>query len=252
MTPVIKKLVSNLYKTKILLEHDLFTKKIIERNIRKVTNYASGIVIDIGCGKKPYQQYFNKIGKYWGIDIPKRNEAVNRKVWMPEHIRMELDLIKDDNLPDIYASAVNLPIKDNSINTVLATEVLEHIPSSTDFLKELKRILTPGGNIIMTTPFCWFIHEAPHDYKRYTKWGLKKQIEINGFKTIKLIPYGNTLFTIGALIGELIYKTFGMNILMNIPVSILSIINHGIFAWLGILFRNEELPFGHLLIAKKL
>lgn len=56
---------------------------------------------------------------------------------------------------------------------VLATQVLEHVPEPKQMLQEISRVLRPGGHLILTAPHIWGIHEAPHDYFRFTHYGLE-------------------------------------------------------------------------------
>jgi predicted SAM-dependent methyltransferase len=88
------------------------------------TEYASGTLIDIGCGNKPHYPVFSsRVEKYIGMDLP----------YTPSH----------GSAVDIYADALNLPFKSNVIDTILCTEVLEHIVEPGKCLEELP--LKPGG-----------------------------------------------------------------------------------------------------------
>ena len=55
---------------------------------------------------------------------------------------------------------------------MVCTQVLEHVPDPGAALSEFLRVLRPGGRVAISTPLTWFLHETPHDYYRYTSYGL--------------------------------------------------------------------------------
>lgn len=96
------------------------------------------------------------------------------------------DLLKEQNLdfievdidekrkPDIVADIEDLSVfKNSSVSSVFCMEVLEHVKNPHVAVNELYRILEPGGFIVGSTPFLLPIHDIPHDYYRYTKYGLE-------------------------------------------------------------------------------
>ncbi len=66
-----------------------------------------------------------------------------------------------------------LPLKDEEFDTILLTDVLEHIQDPFCLWKEMTRVLKHGGKVIVGVPFLYPIHEAPHDYFRYTEHALR-------------------------------------------------------------------------------
>ena len=73
---------------------------------------------------------------------------------------------------------------------MLITDVLEHIFDPTTLWREMVRVLRSRGKIILTTPFFYWIHEAPHDYCRYTEHKLRMFCEISGLEVLALETYG--------------------------------------------------------------
>ena len=126
-------------------------------------------VIDVGVGRAPYRGMID-CKKYIAVDIERRG-----------------------NIDDLIIADINkkLPLDDNSADLIIMTEVLEHLHCPTLAMSEMNRILKPNGQIILTTPLLWPIHEEPNDYQRYTKYGLKKLLSDTGFKNIKITGYGN-------------------------------------------------------------
>lgn len=138
----------------------------LELRLRK---YASGRLIDIGCGEKPY--------------------ADMASPYVEEHIGLDhSDTIHDKSNIDIIGSAYEIPVEDNSFDTALCTDVLEHLEEPSLAIAEAYRILKPGGHGIYTVPLYWHLHEEPRDFYRYTKHGLKYLFQKSGFQILEIVP----------------------------------------------------------------
>lgn len=88
-----------------------------------------------------------------------------------------LDINADKN-PDFVCDLTDMNvIEDNSLNCVVVLEVLEHVKNPQKALSEIFRVLKPGGEIILSTPFIFHIHAEPHDYWRFTHYGLRLILE---------------------------------------------------------------------------
>jgi len=74
---------------------------------------------------------------------------------------------------DVQADAHALPFADASFDNVVAIETLEHLRDPSRAIAEFTRVLRPGGRVLVTTRFCYPIHDAPHDYFRFTRFGLE-------------------------------------------------------------------------------
>lgn len=74
----------------------------------------------------------------------------------------------------VIGDAHQLPFSSERFDMILCTEALEHFHSPWIAIDEMKRVLTRGGTLILTTRFIFPIHDAPHDYYRYTKYGLRQ------------------------------------------------------------------------------
>ncbi len=123
--------------------------------------YAQGVLLDAGSGLSPYRDLFHgRIERYVRFDWPQSwNEAP----------------------PDLIADAQQLPFRDGSVDTILATELIEHLPRPQQFLQEAKRLLRTGGVLIVSAPFMEPVHEEPRDFRRFTEYGLRAIVEENGF-----------------------------------------------------------------------
>jgi hypothetical protein len=129
-------------------------------------------------------------------------------------------------------------------------------------VKEMYRVLKPGGKIMLTTPFIWNEHEVPYDYGRYTYFGLNHLFTKNGFNVVnqKRIVSGFTLFVV--LIS--LYMREGQEALKNIfkknkmwngliyllfrPIFFIFNVIGSICAWLP---KSERFYFNNGIVAKK-
>jgi SAM-dependent methyltransferase len=135
-------------------------KYLIRQALIQAKPFAQGCLLDIGCGHKPYAGLFvNQISAHLGIDYP---------LTVAQH--MSGSYLMPD--VDVYGTGEALPLKRNSIDTVLCTQVMEHSPEPDRAMAEMARVLRPGGYLLLTVPQEWGLHQEPHDYYRYTRYGL--------------------------------------------------------------------------------
>ena len=153
----------------------------LEAGLKQCGRYVSGITLDVGCGHKPYQHtYFSGAEKYVGLDY-----------------------LTDRSQPDIVGSATDIPLGDSSFDSVVCTEVLEHVSEPLLALREIYRVLRPGGHLILSTPMYWPRHEVPYDYFRYPYDGLLHLVNESGFELVELFNRGRSY----AFIGQIIQQT---------------------------------------------
>ena len=151
--------------------HNWLMYKNYDRFLNKYTNQYSGTLYDLGCGEAPYKQFFLQYTKkYIGVD------------WNGSIHNTMADVVANLNKP--------LPIESEVADTVVSLSVMEHLCEPQTMLNEAYRILKEGGSIILHVPWQWSIHEAPHDYFRYTPYGLLYMIKKAGFDNIAVYPEG--------------------------------------------------------------
>lgn len=142
-------------------------------------NEAKGVLLDYGCGGQPYRQLFSsRVTRYIGADVA---QSRNTKV--------DIDLVP--------GHSVALP--DQSVDTVLSTQVLEHVPDFNFYLSDCWRLLKPHGVLILTVPMQWRHHEVPYDFWRFTRHGITHALSHHGFTIKDLTPCGGVY----ALIGQI-------------------------------------------------
>jgi ubiquinone/menaquinone biosynthesis C-methylase UbiE len=149
-------------------------------NNKNIENFikeeVSGItVLDIGCATKWPVKLLPSSYYYIGIDF--LNTAKN---WYKTQ-------------PDVYGDAQKLPIASSSIDSVLLLDVLEHLQNPDQALNEIFRVLKTNGALILQVPFLYPIHDAPCDYRRWSKFGLKELASHHGFVIEKESFSGNLL-----------------------------------------------------------
>jgi|SRR3989338_6187393 len=113
-------------------------------------------------------------------------------------LRKEMDIVvecldlgfENSNAKKINLEADFLPQANESMDTVLLFNVLEHLYNYQFVLSEAKRVLKPGGKLIGATPFLVAYHPDPHDFWRYTKDALEKIFKKAGFNDIQIISFG--------------------------------------------------------------
>lgn len=133
---------------------------------------ARGRLLDLGCGHVPlYHAYGKRVREVICVDW---GNTLHPSI----HLDVECDLTQ------------NLPFADATFDTIVLSDVLEHIPNPEDLCREMARILAPGGRILLNVPFYYWIHEEPHDYHRYTEFALRRLITRAGLSALVLEPIG--------------------------------------------------------------
>jgi SAM-dependent methyltransferase len=116
---------------------------------------------------------------------------------------LELDTEKNrrEKCADSFYDGIIFPFEATSFDSVLCNQVLEHVFDAEGFVEEIRRVLTPGGTLVLTVPFIWPEHEAPWDCQRYTSFGLKDLLQRAGLNVVeqrKLVTGGSALFALAA------------------------------------------------------
>jgi SAM-dependent methyltransferase len=148
----------------------------IWRDLLALLSPIQGDVLDVGCGAQPYRELFHPQANYRAIDSAGAEHNFGYAV------------------PDTtYYEGDCWPIDNASIDVILCTETLEHVPDPSVFLAEAARCLRPGGWLLLTVPFAARWHYIPHDYWRFTPSGLQRLLGAAGFEQIAVFARGNAL-----------------------------------------------------------
>jgi len=98
----------------------------------------------------------------------------------------------DTSLIDLVCDVNSIPEPDSSFDAILCSEVLEHVPDPTRPLDEFKRLLKPGGKLILTAPFASLVHFAPHYYSSgFSRYWYEHHLSQRGFFIEELVPNGD-------------------------------------------------------------
>jgi SAM-dependent methyltransferase len=153
-----------------------------------IDEHGKGVVLDAGSGRAPYKERLRRRGvELVTIDVEDRTGDVT-------------------HLADIQDMKV---IGTASIDTVICTNVLEHVPRPWDALREIRRVLKPSGKLILSVPHLSPVHEAPHDYFRYTRYGVRSLLEANGFRVVQVDDVGGVLSFLGHAASMVFFSTAG-------------------------------------------
>ncbi len=135
-------------------------------------------VLDVGCGDKPYYPFFaDRASEYVGVDA---------------------------NHPDadLHAPVESLPVEDASFDLVLCTQVLEHADDPAQVVRELRRVVRPGGRVLASTHGVQVYHPDPVDLRRWTHAGLQRLFEENGdWSSLTVVPSSGTTACVGMLVA---------------------------------------------------
>lgn len=135
-------------------------------------------VLDLGSGGSSYGRFF------------------------PNRICVDIDPARK---PDIVADAQNLPFADGDFSFVLCTEMLEHVKNPFAVEREIHRVTSSGGTLILSTRFVYPLHDTPHDYWRFTKYGLSELFK--EWTIIEIVPETRNFSTIAALLQRMSFQS---------------------------------------------
>jgi len=140
-------------------------------------------VLDAGAGEGQYAPHFSHC-RYAGVDL-----GVGDAAW-------------DYAGLDARADLERLPFRDGAFDAALNIVVLEHTRDPARVLAEIARVLRPGGRLLLAAPQQWAVHQAPHDYFRFTRHGLEFLLARAGFQDLEITPAGGFFTLLGRRLLE--------------------------------------------------
>ena len=201
---------------------------------RHLREHATGKLLDLGCGKVPlYESYREWVSTCICVDW---SNTAHKNL----HLDYECDLTE------------TLPFGDGEFDTVILSDVLEHIPTPEALCHEIARILATNGKLIMNVPFLYCLHEEPYDFFRYTEFALRRFMEVSGLKLISLEPTGGS----PEVLADFLAKSFAHVPLMGRALAMF-------MQWVTLCFvrtrfgrkvsqaTGKKFPFGYFLVAAK-
>lgn len=221
--------------------HPLYwVRRSIRQRLKANAHHAWGRMLDAGAGDRPYESIFRPlVSHYIAIDL------------MPSGMDRVLN-------PDVLCDMEALPFGTAAFDTVLFTEVLEHVTNPALAIRNIHRVLTPGGSLICTVPFAFPIHDA-HDYRRYTHQGLAQLFQHAGFEVITVQPICGSGKTVAALVNLYLFDLgcywtawlYLLSVIIRPVIWVITAFINGM-GWLGDkLCRSRHLPIGHLIVCRR-
>jgi SAM-dependent methyltransferase len=206
--------------------------------------HTSGSLLDVGAGEAPWRSMLAQGTSYIGVDI---------------HDACKFGMKHRDYI--LFYDGKTLPFESESFDNVLCTEVLEHVPDPKNFMAEIHRVLKPGAKLILTVPWSARLHHLPHDYHRFTRFGLSALLEAAGFNVEILEERGNDIM---ALTNKLIVVLLNLlrpaggtiNLLWRLPLGVFMLFVAMAFvvaSHLSLVFKfgGLEDPLGYAVLARK-
>lgn len=139
---------------------------LLQEHVKRFGHYLHGHVLDAGSGS--YSRY--------------------KHLFSAERV-VRLDIMKGPNV-DVVASLECMPFSGETFDSVLSTQVLEHVEYPERAVAEMNRVLKKGGHVLVTVPQWNELHEEPHDFWRYTRFGIASLFERNGFEVVEYAQMG--------------------------------------------------------------
>lgn len=124
---------------------------------------SGATVVDLGCADAPYRDLFAPSVRHVGVDLPGNPVA------------------------DVHLAADGtVPMADGCADLVLSTQVLEHVEDPAGYLAECRRLLRPGGTLVLSTHGLMYLHRDPTDFWRWTCDGLARTVAAAGFDVVEV------------------------------------------------------------------
>lgn len=204
-------------------------RRLLRQAVQERAHYAQGWLLDVGCGGQPYRDVFNHVERYVGLDLPPNGWA------------------------DVHGDGIALPFRNAVFDTVLCSEVLEHVPEPAKLMAEAARALKPGGLLLLTTPQTWGLHADPHDFYRYTKYGLRYLAEKTALEVIEVTPTCGLWATLAQRVSDTVIYTYAVGRsrwvveLLSLVLAPMLIIGYGLDGLFG--KRGDTLD--NVMVARK-
>lgn len=138
----------------------------LEQELEPVLKYLTGNVLNAGCGERDISNFLLSHGA----------------------ASVETCDIKSSIPNTIICDLTKIPQKSDTYDSILCNAVLEHVQFPDQVLKELHRLLKPGGTFVLAVPFLQPYHASPTDFQRYTRQGLMELARVHDFEVVELLP----------------------------------------------------------------
>jgi SAM-dependent methyltransferase len=225
-------------------------KKRIEVNVYKLNHFMrqsgshiprDALLLDAGAGEGRFKSFFSHT-RYIGVDL-----AIGDTQW-------------DYSSLDAISNLETLPFPPETFDAAVCTQVLEHVPEPQQVVNEISRVLKPGGTFFLSAPQSWHQHQKPHDYYRYTSFGLRYILEKSGLRVESIEPLGGYFWFLSFQLQNSVYWVFSFRDQkyrwLTLPIRALMALFFQIIAPFFLYFLDDLDPvkdetFGHVCVALK-
>jgi SAM-dependent methyltransferase len=218
----------------IILNPFYHARRGLRQGISYLAPQLNGRLLDIGCGRKPYQNLF-RVNEYVGLELDSPENRANKSA-------------------DFFYEGKLFPFENGAFDGAICNQVLEHVFTPDEFLGEIHRVLKPGGKLLLTVPFVWDEHEQPHDYARYTSFGLKSLLEKNGFEMLEHRKINADIRVLFQLTNAYLYKVLWTRwSVVNLLICALVMAPFNILGLLlcKLLPKNPDLYLDQIMLVRK-
>jgi len=219
-----------------LRRHILHFEAAIDESL---ASFARGVgagerILDAGAGEGGHARYF-AAARYCGVDL-----AIGDAAWNYRGL-------------DAIADLAALPFRDGVFAACINIVTLEHVREPHRVLRELARALGPGGRLLLVVPHEWEVHQAPHDYYRYTRHGVAYLLEQAGFERIAIHPVGGYFRLLARrMLNGLQFFTGGARWIGFLPAALLLAPPALALPFLDFLDRERNFTLGYICTAEKI
>ncbi len=156
-------------------------KRLQAAHIKKHGAALTGRCLDLGCGSSPYREHI-RCDQYIGMEMTRQHRA------------------------QVIGRGERLPFGSGTMDSLVATEVLEHIADFHLCINEMNRVLKPRGMAYITVPMTWPLHYEPHDYYRFTCHGIKHVLEKGRFRVLSTEKIGGLFVSVGSQLSRAVFR----------------------------------------------
>ncbi|MBM3763167.1 MAG: class I SAM-dependent methyltransferase [Acidobacteria bacterium] len=186
-------------------------------------------VLDAGAGEGQYQDFFSR-QRYVGVDL-----GVGDVAWNYSKL-------------DCVADLLRLPFADGGFDAFVSVVTLEHVTEPGLAIAEMARVAKTGATLFLVVPHEWEVHQHPHDYWRFTKFGVKRLLETNGWEVVRLEPGGGFFRLLSRrLMNGLQFLPGWLMPLVALGVAPLALI----VGWMDGLDSQKDYTLGYICWAKR-
>jgi SAM-dependent methyltransferase len=188
-------------------------------------------VLDAGAGEGGHARFFRQ-ARYVGVDL-----AIGDLTWNYGGL-------------DAVADLTALPFLNASFSACINIVTLEHVREPQRVICEIARALVPGGRLLLVVPHEWEVHQPPHDFFRYTRYGVELLLSHAGFTAIVIQPIGGYFRLMARrLLNGLQFASGGLRSILFFPAALFVVPLALILPFFDFLDRDRTFTLGYVCTA---